>query len=191
MEIGGTYESLQRRLAAEAAVHAKHLHEDPGIPRQAAPRPRPTPPVAVAVDQAGSCAAAVGWAVREATDRAAPLLLLAADDGHRVLSQVDERHVRHEVADLLVRLQAEHPDLPVDAQVATEKAGPFLVSATAHAQLLVLGSRRDHGLLGQRLLATTSAYCLAHATCPVVVVPEAWREPQAPDLAASGAADGR
>ncbi len=177
METESTYESLRRRLGAEAAVDAKHLHEDPGVPEQAGERATPQrtmpPLVAVGVDQAGSCAAAVTWAVREASARGAPLLLLAADDGHRLGAHPAERHVRHEVAQLLVSLQESHPDLAVDAHVAADKAGPFLVAATAHAQLLVLGSRRDHGLLGQRL-ASTSAYCLAHATCPVVVVPQGW-----------------
>lgn len=177
MNTDKTYTALQRRLRAEATVRAAEDLATPHVPQQAPhhqpPKPPTAPAVAVAVNEARASSAAVVWACREATDRHVPLLLLAADDGHLLRSHVEEHHVRHEVAELIVALQHEHPDLEIDAQVGAEKAGPFLVSATEHAQLLVLGSRRDHGLLGQRL-GSTSAYCLAHATCPIVVVPETW-----------------
>ncbi|EWM10216.1 universal stress protein [Kutzneria sp. 744] len=45
-----------------------------------------------------------------------------------------------------------------------------LVHASADADLLVLG-RHGHSWLAEKLLGSVAAYCLRHATCPVVITP--------------------
>lgn len=56
--------------------------------------------------------------------------------------------------------------------VKTVVPGPAplaLVRASEHADLLVVG--KGHDELGGRMLGSVSEYCLAHAECPVTVVP--------------------
>lgn len=48
-------------------------------------------------------------------------------------------------------------------------AGDVLVAAAKPGDVLVVGSR-GHGSLAGALVGSTSAYCVHHATCPVVVV---------------------
>lgn len=45
-----------------------------------------------------------------------------------------------------------------------------LVHISADADLLVLG-RHGHSWLAEKLLGSVSAYCVRHATCPVVITP--------------------
>jgi nucleotide-binding universal stress UspA family protein len=58
---------------------------------------------------------------------------------------------------------------------AQRDAAGMLVEASAKADLLVVGTRRHHGLVGM-VLGSVSAQVLPHAHCPVVVVPEAATE---------------
>lgn len=71
-------------------------------------------------------------------------------------------------------VEAAAADVSVDqGRVATVveqgQPGDVLVRAAKSGDLLVIGSR-GHGVLAGALLGSTSAYCVHHATCPVVVV---------------------
>jgi hypothetical protein len=44
------------------------------------------------------------------------------------------------------------------------------VHIAADADLLVVG-RQGHSWLAEKLLGSVSAYCVRHATCPVVIIP--------------------
>ena len=48
--------------------------------------------------------------------------------------------------------------------------GRLLVAESAHAELLVIGTR-EHVGWGRILTGSVSHYCLSHATCPIVAVP--------------------
>jgi len=55
-------------------------------------------------------------------------------------------------------------------QIVTEgHAASVLITASEHADLLVVGSR-GHGTFGGALLGSVSQHCVTHAVCPVVVV---------------------
>jgi nucleotide-binding universal stress UspA family protein len=61
------------------------------------------------------------------------------------------------------------PDGRVEVHVEEGAAGPVLVSESAGAQALVVGSQ-GHRAVSTLLLGSVSAYCLHRAGCPVVVV---------------------
>ena len=58
----------------------------------------------------------------------------------------------------------------VDGHAAQGHPASVLLDAAKNAALLIVGSRGHGGLVGA-LLGSVSQHCVAHATCPVVVVP--------------------
>jgi nucleotide-binding universal stress UspA family protein len=62
-------------------------------------------------------------------------------------------------------------------QFAQGDVGDVLVRLSTHADLLVVGTCEP--VRGRRYLAgSVSHYCISHASCPVVTVPEPWPNPQ-------------
>lgn len=66
-------------------------------------------------------------------------------------------------------LGVDEPDVPVLETVAPGHAAQVLIDKSAHAALLVVGSR-GHGAFTGTLLGSVSQHCAQHAHCPVVVV---------------------
>jgi nucleotide-binding universal stress UspA family protein len=61
------------------------------------------------------------------------------------------------------------PDVEVLEVVVPGHPAQVLIDASAHAALLVVGSR-GHGAFTGTLLGSVSQHCVQHARCPVVVV---------------------
>ncbi|MCA2219288.1 universal stress protein [Jidongwangia harbinensis] len=61
------------------------------------------------------------------------------------------------------------PDVPVLESVVAGHPAQELIDMSAHAALLVVGSR-GHGAFTGTLLGSVSQNCVLHAHCPVVVV---------------------
>lgn len=61
-------------------------------------------------------------------------------------------------------------DTPTNVTVSLMRGDPrpVLIKAGRNADLLVVG-RRGHGRLAGLLIGSVSSYCIAHATCPVLV----------------------
>jgi nucleotide-binding universal stress UspA family protein len=76
-------------------------------------------------------------------------------------------------------IAAAFPDGPptgFTARVVEDSAGDALVAEAADAELLVVGSSGKSGLTSA-LLGSVSRHVVSHASCPVVVVKAAEREP--------------
>lgn len=142
--------------------------------------------VVVGVDTLGNSAGAVLWAAAEAVRRGATLRLVHAlefDPGSALIGPVGEpaadpsrsAHLRV-LARAEEQVRAAHPDLRVMAELAYGNAAEALVSASAEADVLVVGTHGRGGLVGL-VLGSVSQRVIVHGHCPVVVV----RSPQHAD----------
>lgn len=134
-----------------------------------------TPRLVAGVDDHPATLRAVGWAAREAALRGADLDLVqvhakgGSDAGPhaprgRASALLDHaRQAAHEVA----------ANVAVHVSVVEGAVGPALAEAAAGASLLVTGSRIPAQGFAPGV-GRAVAHLLAHAPCPVVVVPQNW-----------------
>lgn len=145
--------------------------------------PTPSGAVVAALDGSHRDDAVTAWAVAEATALSAPLHLVHAVDLGTPLSAYGElltspeivERVEQEstkvVVDAAARVRSESPDLAVTTALPTGSPTGALLAAAEGARVLVVGSARKNR--AERIvLGTTSLSVVAHAPCPVVLVPE-------------------
>lgn len=138
-------------------------------------------PVVVGVDASDAAMHAVRFAADEARLRSAPLRIVHAvrwpfDRTNEPWPDVEGAGLLRSGADAVVQAAAESVAdlLPADritAEVADGGATAVLLTAAADAQVLVVGSRGSGGVAGL-LLGSTASGVVAHADCPVVVLPD-------------------
>jgi nucleotide-binding universal stress UspA family protein len=131
--------------------------------------------IVVGVDGSAGSAMALGYAVSEARLRQAKLDVVlawqipATWDGSLVPVGFDpEATGRKCLQDAVSAVPSE--DIVIRQKVVQGHPATVLLTAAAEAELLVVGSRGHGGFVGS-LLGSVSHRCVAHATCPVVVVP--------------------
>ena len=135
--------------------------------------------VVVGVDTLGNSAGAILWAAAEAMRRGATLRLVHAlefDPGSALIGPVGEpaadparsAHLRV-LARAELQVRAAQPGLRVVAELAYRGAAEALVSASAEADVLVVGTHGRGGLVGL-VLGSVSQRVIVHGHCPVVVV---------------------
>jgi nucleotide-binding universal stress UspA family protein len=145
--------------------------------------------VAVGIDGSPASHAALRWAAREAEMRHVPLHIIHGVmspgsawqplvTGRRLPRRWASSGLR-DGADYMVAVAIEAarrlaPSVDVSGAAVRAATGPMLVSESARAALLVVGSRGAGGYAGM-LLGSTSGYTATRAECPVVVVPPAWK----------------
>lgn len=139
------------------------------------PHPRP---VVVGVDASEAALRAVSFAADEARLRNAPLHVVHALSWHfggfsdATAGPEVERLVRA-AAQEIVGVAADGVEGGVEVVASLADGDPVhaLREASATAQLLVVGSRGTGGVTGL-LVGSTAAGVVAHAACPVVVLPD-------------------
>lgn len=132
---------------------------------------------------------ALDWAVDEAAHRGVPLLLVHAVPPvtHHVRGVEETAHhkVLRELGDetldkAMARAHERQPRLEVTTFITDALPAPTLVRKSAHAGLVVLGSRGLGRLAEVLSAASTTVPVSANADCPVAVVPEAERTVEEP-----------
>ena len=134
-----------------------------------------TAPIVVGVDAERASGDALFWAMAEARRRDAWVLLLhSADRADADVAASSGVTVSMRAAGLVRahrRVAARlAPDVRTLGQVAGGAAADILVDASRRAELLVIGSHGRAGLT-ESALGSVSQRVVAHAHCPVVVVP--------------------
>jgi len=145
-------------------------------------------PIVVGVDGSEASKHALRWAGQQSHMTGTPLHALMAwripanayglsaplpdsydfgPDAQRILDEA--------VRDVL----GEHPSAEISVGVVEGFPAVALLQAASTASLLVVGSR-GHGAFAGMLLGSVSAHCVAHAPCPVVVVPHGSRSDEVP-----------
>ncbi|WP_010542174.1 universal stress protein [Dietzia alimentaria] len=135
-------------------------------------------PVIVGVDGGQDSVRALRWAAEHARAIDAPLQVVAA---YEIPTQFGpygmaawenptelEKRAKEVLADTV--REALGSDASVEQYVVQGHPAEALVDGSARAQLLVVGSRGRGGFAGL-LLGSVSQHVVAHARCPVVVMP--------------------
>lgn len=137
-------------------------------------------PVVVGYDGSASSRAALDWAADQAERERRPLRIVEAfelvvamrpSEGKVVPLQALRSHREEALAALGRTVREQHPRLPVSTALVEQDPAPALISESAHAGLMVLGSRGLGGWSGL-VLGSIGVQVAAHALCPVVIVPE-------------------
>ena len=140
------------------------------------------PEVLVGLDTAPAAVAALRWAAdyairTEATLRAVHVLSWPYGAGIDQMTPEEAQDLSLPQLDAIYRATIIHlfdtvkrrPDWVL--QFARGDAGPVLVQQSHFARLLVIGAPSHVGL-GRLVAGSVGHYCLSHAGCPVVAVPE-------------------
>ncbi len=136
--------------------------------------------IVVGVDGSPGSRNALAWAVDEARVRGSAVTAVHAWPGvSELVARSTEAHRREGLAQqLLDRIVGELPDPGVEVRrvLCPGSPGSCLVDESAEAELVVVGRRGLGGFAGL-LLGSTSHQVLAHAQCPVAVVPSQLPDP--------------
>lgn len=120
-------------------------------------------PIVVGVDGSEVRAAALHWAAGQAARRGCALEVVT-------VSAATDRATR-QAAGVVEAVAATYPSVHVRHFRLAGAAAPTLVRLARGAAMLVLGDRGT-GRVARAMFGSVSAYCAAHATCPVVIVPD-------------------
>jgi nucleotide-binding universal stress UspA family protein len=138
-------------------------------------------PIVAAIDGSAEALRAVGWAVREAVLRDAPLRMVAAVELPPRMTPRKDAHGPSTVAEVVTadrdrallaaaeRATAISPDLLVSTDGLSGPVAQAVTDSGAGASMLVVGSR-GVGAFAAMILGSVSRFAATHATCPVVVV---------------------
>jgi nucleotide-binding universal stress UspA family protein len=141
----------------------------------ATPAPTPTNMIVVGIDGSEASKDALRWAARQAEMTGADLQAIIAwhlpnTYGSMLPEGIDfEVDARKSLEDAVREVLGSSPSIKVSIVVAEGSAAGAIIEASAHADLVVVGSR-GHGAFSGMLLGSVSEHVVSHAACPVVVV---------------------
>lgn len=141
---------------------------------------RTSGPVVVGADGSAGSAAAVDFAIEEASRRRTELVAVHAWDAFESLGQddvlpaytqpgalQDEEH--RILSESLAGSSQRYPDVPIRQELAHRHPAAALIERSQTAQLLVTGARGRGGFTGL-FLGSVSQTVMHHADCPVAIV---------------------
>jgi nucleotide-binding universal stress UspA family protein len=140
--------------------------------------------IVVGVDGSDASADAVRWALEEARKRGAEVHVVTAwhtdpppVEGPPPMVGIPYRARESALADgqaqqnrVMEVVRDATEGVAVRRHMIDQWPPRALVHISTDADLLVLG-RHGHSWLAERLLGSVTAYCVRHATCPVVITP--------------------
>ncbi|WP_035752117.1 universal stress protein [Parafrankia discariae] len=178
--IGARGPGLAHRILA-GSVAQQLLHHCSGpvvVVRGTVTGPRPDRrPIVVGVDGSAPSQAAVRWAAVWAAERGAPLHLVHGFRSNITTFGVplDEFYpslrtgAEQLLADVATADLDDDSGVEVSLQAVDDTPTRALLNASAHAQLLVVGTRGRGGFT-ELVLGSTAHQCVLHAACPVAVI---------------------
>ena len=130
----------------------------------------------VAVDGSRPAAAALRWAVARAATHRIPLVLVhvleeAQDDDREAADDEAAGAGRRLLAEMVARLEAEHPELVVTTRLLGGQVPHALAAFVGEDDLLVIGTGKT-GFLHGRVLGSRSVQIAMAAPCSVAVIPD-------------------
>jgi nucleotide-binding universal stress UspA family protein len=131
--------------------------------------------IVVGVDGSAPATAALRWSIAQARRtggrvRAVTAWEIASYAGWAVLPYDDLALAAGKLlSESVQEVGPEASDVEIVESVVPGHPAQVLIDASAHAALLVVGSR-GHGRFAGTLLGSVSQHCAQHAHCPVVVV---------------------
>lgn len=134
-------------------------------------------PIVVGVDGSVAGAAAFRWAVEEARQHDCPIDAISVwhmDYGvlttpTAAASGLDAASIEAANRSVFDAATADVGDVDLRRILIEGDVKKLLVEMSRDARMLVVGNR-GHSAAAELLLGSVSAYCVHHATCPVVVV---------------------
>lgn len=145
-------------------------------------QPRPDGPVVAGLESRATSRRMLQYAATRAQERDCELLLLHAWDVRvpwrpELLSNPERtRKINEawqaEMQDVVAELRQQFPSVAVSTQIVASSAIDALVEQSAHACLVVVGSRGLGGFAGL-LVGSTSRRLLQSTLCPTIMVPNA------------------
>jgi len=143
--------------------------------------------IIVGVDGSGDSQRALEWAMKEAAVRATPLTVMTVHEQARGylggMNEFSNDHILGEKARGIVQAEVDSAasalgdssPASVTVRVTSGSVVEELVNAAKDADMLVVGSRGAGGF-SRLVMGSVSAQVTQHATCPVVVIPQADRQ---------------
>jgi nucleotide-binding universal stress UspA family protein len=140
--------------------------------------------VVVGVDGSPGSDAALGWAMRYATTRRKPLVILNGAGDPAFYTAYTAPAEARQMLRLQARQVTDHalgtakllaPDLDIEVTAPLHDARDALIESSTRASLVVVGTR-GRGPVRSLLLGSVSTAVAEHASCPVAVVRESDRD---------------
>ena len=125
--------------------------------------------IAVAIDGQHPSSSTLGFAFSEASPRQVPVLVVHSAPLDELGS--GEQDTRLNLAEILAGWKADYPNIEVDTLLLAGSPREAVASASADAQLLVVGGPY-RGREWTRWIRSVARAVLDRATCPVAVVPQ-------------------